>query len=127
MNKLLLRQVAKAIKKHPRQFAMGAYFDSELDNLAPAGGCGTAACIAGWAIHLSKGKDTLRETADLPHGGETAMELLDINMEQRNRLFYLVNWPEDILGEYHKAKSAKRMAEIAVARINRFIRTNGRQ
>lgn len=71
MNTKLLRRVQKAILAHPDQFEMWLLFQPTLyfnhDPLAlytmPAGGCGTAACIGGWAIHLAGKHKTLKQSA----------------------------------------------------------------
>lgn len=50
MNVKLLRRIIKAIKKEPGQFDMRSWFTRQrgIPN------CGTAACIGGWAVALTK-------------------------------------------------------------------------
>lgn len=52
-NIVLLRKIQHLILAKADQFQMSSVFSRYLDNNAEAGGCGTAACIAGWVLHLT--------------------------------------------------------------------------
>jgi hypothetical protein len=53
---------------------------------------------------------------------------LDITLEQAGRLFYLVEWPDDL---YFKIKDtilqSTEYAQVVAERIDRFIATEGRE
>lgn len=135
MNTKLLRQVKKAILEHPDQFEMRWWFtnDLELDygNVNRiAGGCGTAACIGGWALHLKHKQDTLNATREYIDSAwimyaTDATDLLGLNADESTRLFNHAKWPLRFLSRYIKAKQPKARARAAADRINHFIKTKG--
>lgn len=135
MNVPMLKKVRAAILKRPRQFDMEGYFSSSLDFIE--GGrkekpshCGTAACIAGWAIHLEAGRDKLSETdANRDLGAwDEGKQLLDIGERQAWRLFIADHWPDKYKHKYDNARAtAKSRAKAAAARITHFIKTKGRE
>jgi hypothetical protein len=132
MNKKLLLKVADAIKKHPTQFQMGCYFSCylELPRSPEAGGCGTAACIAGWTCHVALGKlETLANTCKQMEvvAGREASRLLQITHDERERLFLANRWPEPFASRFYEAKSSAQQAKAAIARIKHFIKTEGRE
>lgn len=113
---------------------------SEVEVKLPA--CGTVGCIAGWtAIHGLKNLPTIiingHKMVDVgeienPHG--QAKDLLGITEAQAYQLFYMPTWdiiadsdgerqgwPKQFASAYAKAKSRKKKAEIACARIDHFI------
>lgn len=137
MNIPLLRKVKAAILKHPNQFEMGSWFSDTLflgyDKRTgrikerPAGGCGTAACIAGWACHVALGHRKLYET-DGDVGQSTSCEasdLLGLTEAQSSRLFFDGEWPRKHREQLEDAKTLKGRARAASDRISHFIATKG--
>lgn len=129
MNVKLLRKVKKHILEEPKRLQMGSYIRVKgkmpLDRPWPK--CGTAGCIAGWACILSakKGTDPYELYTDTAVGAE-AQELLGITFYERHRLFEPIFWPMQFtagLADDGKAKTAK----VAAARIEHFIKTEGRE
>ena len=123
MNVKLLRKVQKHIASEPKRFTFDWMHESDA---AP---CGTRACIAGWTLILGTPGwsnktideiDTLlarRSKSGFGFYTGPASKLLDINYEQAARLF--IYWPEP----FDELKSA----DTAVARIEHFIKTKGRE
>ena len=130
MNTKKLLRIKASILKHPGQFVMHSYF-SKLNSLGKqATGCGTAACIAGWAIANEYKDKTLKEvtTGDWRYfiePLEKAVQILDINLPQSYRLFNQDNWPDEFKDAWWEAKTAKQRAKVAADRIDFFIKTNG--
>jgi len=129
MNVKLLRKVAEYILAEPKRFFMPDFVrwkESRLDRLRnkhdgkiidrPFPRCGTAACIGGWVCILSDKK----ETAD----SEVAAELLQINKDQAERLFF--NAPSKFW-DIWSGDGTKKTAKLAAARIEHFIRTDGKE
>ena len=130
MNTKLLRRVAKHISEEPRRFDMG-YMTTPLDEIPKRRQppCGTVACIAGWALILSKKAKYNNEEFPVDSNGNQlgaiqAAQLLQIPNWGTN-LFYVDDWPRSFRAQYTKARTAKRRADIAVARIEHFIKTKG--
>lgn len=125
LNVRLLRAIQRQILKEPLQFTMETWFWSY-----PSGfrysipNCGTAACIAGWALAVSKKisphKAKLNyyktESAKLP---DMAFPLLGVDANQGGRLFYFNRWPAKFKTKHQDN------AKQAVARIEHFITTKG--
>lgn len=136
LNTKLIHKIIKAIKAHPQQFQMTYLFWGYLDtrdrygNCKPAGGCGTAGCIAGWAIHLSSRRKKLRSSqawANGIDGGllEVADRLLGYkynDVHDDHPLFYVRGWPEDLKQEYYDAKTARQQAAVAVKRLEHLLK-----
>lgn len=129
----MLKKVRAAILKRPRQFEMRSYFATNLyfgfmtEPKVPSH-CGTAACIAGWALHLESDNTTLSQTAkhDCRLGPwEAAKRLLRINGEEACRLFDVGMWPRTFYVGY--SVDPKTRAKAAAARINHFIKTKGKE
>lgn len=135
MNVKLLQKVKQAILDHPKQFEMDRWFQDSLRfglkgyNVKPAGGCGTAACIGGWAQHLSFGKSTLAETKlkTFYEIAPDAYKLLKLSSDTGQRLFVQGEWPTPFRTDYIKAKTPLQRAKAAAARIDHFIATKGRE
>ena len=131
MNTKKLLRVKASILKHPGQFVMHSYF-SKLNSLGkPATKCGTAACIAGWAIANEYKDKTLKEvtTGDwryLIEPSDKAVQILDISYPESYRLFNQDNWPDEFKYAWWKAKTAEQKAKVAAERIDFFIKTNGK-
>lgn len=112
----LLQKVKAAILAEPEHFDM-SWWTQEND-------CGTAGCIAGWAVALAGGKSLglvhARRLAG--HIAQEARDSLQISQEESNKLFLGEYWPEPFRSRYTDAKS-KRWASIAADRIDHFIAT----
>jgi len=124
--KTLLEQVKRNILKHPTQFVMHSYFAYEDSIGNTPGGCGTAACIAGWTMHLLKGNATLEETSGIVEVSSTfqvARKALGLTTEQADNLFRVKNWPAQFRCDLELAPTAGRAAKVAAKRIDHFIRT----
>lgn len=143
MNIPMLKKVRAAILKRPRQFEMSSFFcksllfDTDGDRTEPASHCGTAACIAGWAIHIQTGLKTPQQTAEhhkplasvcpVDYYDEQGAMALGIDINESRKLFYASAWPCRFGDKYYSAKTATARAKIAAARINHFIKTKGRE
>lgn len=124
MNVKLLRKVKKHILAEPKRFCFH-WARKSLE--AP---CGTRACIAGWTIILGAGlmepfdadgdlvipKSLTRNKMGYYSG--PASKLLGITEEQADRLF--VYWPSPFKDRGYDAKTA-------AARIEHFIKTEGKE
>ncbi len=146
MNKELLERVAQHIEAEPRRLQMSSWVEA-----SPKSPCGTTACIAGWAVLLTapdfdaaldvartptlddEGADDSwahearvlrtvgREDEDFDQAGR---ELLGIDRQQADRLFYMIGWPAEFVSGYD-GRNAAEAARIAAARIRHFIATDG--
>lgn len=139
----LLRWLQGAIRANPARLDMGPLLDTNSTS-AP---CGTAACIAGHiAIKtLAPGK-TWKKAGDYLDDRYTSASLwegaqheLQLTIQQARRLFHLSQhvsfnktecWPQIFEEAYKKASEDKQwaiMGEIAIARIEHFIQTGGKE
>lgn len=129
MNVKLLRKVQKAILAHPDQFSMYEWFPPYLDNGAIAGGCGTAACVAGWAVHCKRRGKTLKKTKELTRKkniNSAAQKALGLTDLQASSLFHLDNWPIRFQERWDACLKANRtIVDVACQRIDHFIATKG--
>jgi hypothetical protein len=126
MNVKLLMKVKQHILEEPNRLLMsdvyiqgipGNDFFSDHGNQQKFAKCGTAACIAGWTCLLA---DPNGEVS-MPN----AETLLGISERQATRLFLTCEWPERFRLPYSMAKSVKKRAELAGARIDHFAKTKG--
>lgn len=125
INIRLLRRIQKAILKHHRQFDMSYWFTGRDATGKPAGGCGTAGCIAGWAVHLARKNKTLAATrAEVESAAAEARQLLGLGAIEAGRLFFSEHWPSDLHTRYVNAKTSYLAARAAATRIERFIKFN---
>lgn len=86
--------------------------------------CGTAACIAGHAILLGSNLD-LRRSQSVAISLE-AEKILGLGICQGERLFHEDQWPEAFDTSNH-IPHTREYALNAVARIQHFIKTEGRE
>mgnify|MGYP001601442776 CR=1 FL=1 len=138
MNTKLLREVEKEILAEPRRLRMDSWVERVYGKGETMPPCGTTACIAGFATILHKGmpdyvnKDFkarawyLLDYAPVNYEGY-AMDALQLGSEQAERLFYVSSWPEKFLAAWEQASTPLRRAEVAVARIEHFIKTKGKE
>lgn len=133
----LLRRIQKAILKYPDQFNMNWWFQEADSRGQTPGRCGTAACIAGWGVALSRkfnGKklSVVRQMVLKP--AEEAARLLRIPLRTRNLggwigettrhpLFYYDQWPAKFKKAYIYAGTAREAAQAASDRIDHLIKT----
>ena len=117
MNVALLREVKAHILADPDSFRMDQW------------SCGTAHCIAGWALLLSG--VPIDVEAGLTVSDEfpsiVAREVLQIDGKQGHRLFHEPAWPIDFFERHFNARTRRKRAEIAAKRIDHFIATEGRK
>lgn len=125
----LWKAIKANILKHSDQFEMRDYFSEFLHieerHVAP-GGCGTAACIAGLAVHIASRRKRLDVTASWARNGDIwddAAKLLELTAAESKALFIRHNWPDEFRKPYHRASTPLSRAKVAVRRINHFIRT----
>lgn len=124
MNTKLLLKVKAAILAEPAKFRMELYFQSETSSP-----CGTAACIGGHAIAISRKWKRLRAGFKLDSYHPEASRCLEIapDSEQADSLFSAGMWPRQFRDRYYKARTAKQRAKAAADRIDHFIATEGRE
>lgn len=112
MNTKLLRRVRAKILRNPKELNMGRFF------------CGSAACIAGWAICLSD-KKSPRTARAKEHGviDHKASMLLGISwIDDSAKLFFVSHWPRKFSRAYDSARSHTARAKVAAKRIDYFIK-----
>lgn len=144
-----LNAICDLITKYPYQFDMDHWF-IQAPHIKER--CGTAGCLAGWALTLKNGPSAQPLKAAkqfLPEFGkegkghyntniiggwsygpaakirEAAREFLGITTDQANRLFQKANWPETFLCDLDDALPGPEYAEATVNRVKHFIETNG--
>lgn len=141
INKKLWLRVKKYIQAEPRRFHMPKWM-IENDSVAP---CGTAACLAGTAIILTrfgltkqaKIKRALRIGLDPSQCFCLGQKLLGLTMAQSNHVFKGDSWPLPFRLAYCRAKDLRehntitleefrtRQTHIAVRLIDKIIETDG--
>lgn len=118
MNTRLLRKVQRKILAEPKQFQMRTWFTSDLDHKIP--NCGTAACIGGWALVLSrKAKPSALQL--IPSPFELIREALNLPYWQASLLCVFRQWP--VKFQRYGEDNAKQAAR----RIEHFIKTGGEE
>jgi len=109
---------------------MDYWFETEHSTGCDIPNCGTAACIAGWAVALHK-KLNPAKASQFSGPWDVALKVLRLNnCNDGGRLFHIDNWPEQFYDEYNnamRAKDAKGMAVAASKRIDHFIATKGKE
>ena len=133
MNVKLLRKIQKHILAEPRRLAMCDWIqrgkpgqeltfqDGSVIGQTYAE-CGTAACIAGWAVILS----SKRTPKDSDTVLDRAIKILGITEYQSDSLFLRsLGWPQKFSQAYLAAKTPSGKARVAVRRIDHFIKTKG--
>ena len=142
MNVAKLLAVKRQILKVPSQFGMTRYFFTDVNHFnnkyelkrEKIPNCGTAGCIAGWAVALEEFQGSPAEAykaySRSPH--RRAQFLLDLTEIEAERLFYLTpsaheSWPPQFREAYQAAKRLRDRARVAARRIDHFIKTGGRE
>ena len=125
--KVLLDRVCEQILKEPKQFQMDAFFataNGMADTPEVIPNCGTAACIAGWAIALHDGlnpkaaNEHLHVNLDYYFAG-----IMQLPIGDTNNLIYVDQWPDEFQEPFIEATEEQdwdRRAHIAVDRIRHF-------
>lgn len=132
MNIKLLNEVKRAILAHPTQVNMDSWFNSFGPRSVKPKGCGTAGCIAGWALYLDAKKKnkplTLQDVwahwnRTREYESRAASCLLEL--DNWERLFLIDEWPDAFIVKLQKAKTPKGYARVVAQRIDKFIETKG--
>lgn len=97
--------------------------------------CGTAACIAGWAVSIDffeRNKKKVQPSEVVKRvtiNRCSTAQILDISIEQGERLFFSQNWPAPWTCPHKQFDQLppEERAKAAVARIEHFIATEGRE
>ena len=115
----LLLKVRDHILADPEHFLMRSFVEKT--------DCGTACCIAGWAVALSDpgGTDVLLDW-DNTRIYDSAVNLLGVS----DGLFFTAAWPSQFSSAYRRARirgDEAGMARAAVDRIDHFLLTEGRE
>lgn len=128
LNVKLLRRIKRHILTEPRRLVMadvkvkgkpGDRFKSDNGGTQILPDCGTAACIAGWALMIS-GKRVIEGSANLYR----AAKLLSLPEDFRsNNLFIVEYWPHRLRRRYLDADAPEARAKIAADRIEHLIKT----
>jgi len=129
MNVKLLRKIAKYILAEPKRLYMSSYIHTKEQGAhvieRPFAKCGTVACIAGWACILTIKRPPLEIWREFSIGDE-AKDILGLSTKEAFRLFEPGAWPVEFssgTSDDGKLNTAK----VAIARINHFIRTKGKE
>jgi len=137
MNVKLLRKIQKHILAEPRRLNMSHWAAPSHD--AP---CGTMACIAGWAVILTKrrGAEKFRRVAERLGIGlfpdpkritlnpsTVAAKALRLDLDQKEKLFHTYGWPWNFREKYLNAENPRIRARAASDRIDHFIATHGKE
>lgn len=125
LNVRLIRKIQKHIMAEPRRllmrsvklYALGpndSYVADDFETKVPYPDCGTAQCIAGWALTLS-GR---RLDTDM----SKAARLLNLDAPT-GRVFAVCMWPYQFISQYSKAKTPLARAKVACKRLDYLVRT----
>lgn len=142
MNVELLRKIQAAVIQEPKRLYMDKWIMIEGDAAEPGDmaeiieypACGTVGCIAGWAVILNDQKgNSVKNTARKFLAGiflrtsQLAKEALDLEHDAAGRLFYVHYWPTKYAQDYSHTQDPVEKAKVAVARIEHFIATEGKE
>lgn len=132
LNVKLLRRIQKHILEEPKRLQMRYLFLRQRNSRTfcadvsgqPFAPCGTAACIAGWAMLLSGIRPyDIDAGTDNQNDAAIAERLLGLPEDFWPRLFVESSWPKPFRAGYRTAKSPKQRAKVAAARIDCLIKT----
>ncbi len=130
MNIELLEKTRDQILSHPDQVNMQDWFNHKNGLNEEAGGCGTAACIAGWALFVANNAEKLTDLPipfDAP--ARRAKEALWLSDAEADRLFFTVSWPSPfglaLLRARTDFRTTTAYAQVVADRIDHFIKTEG--
>jgi hypothetical protein len=123
INTELLARVRAHILEEPRRFRMEryvatpGYYDLPAEQSPP---CGTVACIAGWAVAITDGLNSITGPDAYGKIEGRALELLGL---EESSLFYHTCWPDEFCDRYENARTPQERAEVAADYINHIIET----
>jgi hypothetical protein len=136
----LLRKVAAHILAEPKRLVMEDWIRRDFSDGSSKPPCGTAACIAGWALELTRKPGQRRPRPD--HHSALGSELLgmmdpetyekatdysyefdDLKARTSERLFITDSWPEPYRTKYDAADNQAIKAKVVAQRIEHFIKT----
>lgn len=129
MNTKLLNKIIRHIREKPKRFDMKIL--AKKSRLTP---CGTAACIAGWAVLLTRAdKQDKKSFHSLIDSGLLSFwyagaSAIGLDQEEARQLFETYNWPTRYRAPFNRAEHLghhRKAVEIAVRRIRHFIKTKG--
>jgi hypothetical protein len=113
--------IQKNILAEPKQFQMEEFWTYYISNVKIPN-CGTAACIGGWAMCLTRkikpAELALRGWRDNLVAIEIGTDLIKLK-----KLIWFYNWPEKF--RHVRKEGTVAFARQAVRRIEHFIQTNG--
>lgn len=121
LNFRLFRKVITKLETTPEAYDQGSY--GEPSELAP---CGTAACIAGWAAHLSGEMTLLQLHENWTEVQETAQRELGIDDHELSVLFAGTparKWPRRFAGQWMRSNTSKQRARVAIRYLSHIINT----
>lgn len=130
LNTELLLKVKEQILKEPLQFIMGNWFQTKHEIVQePIPNCGTAACIAGWAIAIHNQMNPAKACAAVSnhefkwHSSEfIADDILDPKGDITvSNLFYVDRWPYQLAFDFRNSEDPVRRAQLAAQAIDMFI------
>lgn len=132
LNVKLLRRIQKHILDEPRRFVMersilkstpGFTFNSDNNTIQRLPSCGTAACIAGWAVELTTHDANEQSPESLLSSAAKLLNVEETTSWVEHPLFYTTFWPSPFRWKYLSAKTPKARAKIVSARIEYLIKT----
>lgn len=133
MNVELLKRVADVIVARPHDFqmrfvALDLNDDYQDEVMQPELSCGTACCIAGWALCLDRSCDLTAMNWHEPGYIllRRAARVLGIHAYPE-AIFMRDDWPADYRDSYYAAKTDQERAQVAYERIHHYIATDGRE
>ncbi len=151
INKPAVNELKKLLREDPLRFDMGIFISGMCpqDKVWPS--CKTVGCIAGWIIlkdRLLKNSLTVtsKNLSKIGRGQgvadycKEASKILGLNVSAARKLFFVNDWPEMFRDKFYKMnyewcnvspqsgrekliQIKRRMVEVAIRRINYFIRT----
>lgn len=136
MNVELLLKIKAAVLEEPLRLNMNRWVINPAAQAYYQNGgvppCNTVACLAGWAVALTKnlrGKALFDFHNELGTNIESeASELLNLSDSSRQALFYVQNWPYEFADRLtHARGGTPEYARITADRIDHFIATEGRE
>jgi hypothetical protein len=121
LNFRLFRKVIKKLKTVPE-----AYDQRTFGRRAKDAPCGTAACIAGWGMHLS-GVKTLKQLQRNPSVSYAARKEFGLADSEGSVVFDgqpgIFGWPEPYGGQWRAAATARQQARVAIRYLQHIIKT----
>lgn len=130
LNVKLLREIQKHILSHPKTFLMHTYiyrkeyegstFEDDAGKYIKFESCGTAGCIAGWAVLLREKKNDVK-LINSEEIRRKAIQLLGIENDSAYNLFGICGWGEELAQAYDEAPSAQCRAIVAAKAIDNYI------